>query len=114
MELDQSFAGQLLSALLGQLPSLVVELGFAIALLVMLLPHRATLGRARMPALAGAALLVGLALLTRLVFAGLQAYAMAGGTPALGISAMYAVVGTLLQVLHGVAIILLGLAIIRR
>ena len=60
------------------------------------------------------ALLVGLALLTRLVFAGLQAYAMAGGTPALGISAMYAVVGTVLQVLHGVAIILLGLAIIRR
>ena len=114
MDADTSIASLLLSTLLGQLPALLVELGFTIALLVMLLSRQATLGRARGPALAGAGLLVGLALLTRLVFAGLQAYAMADGLPMQNLGVMYTVVGTVLQVLHGVAILLLGLAIIRR
>lgn len=114
MQADTSIASLLLTTLLGQLPALLVELGFAIALLVMLLSRRATLGRARVPALAGAGLLVGLALLTRLVFAGIQAYAMSGALPVQGVGVAYTVAGTVLQVLHGAAIILLGLAIIRR
>jgi hypothetical protein len=47
-----------LSSLLAQLPSLLLQLAFAVALLVMLLAQGAKLGRARTPAVAGAAILV--------------------------------------------------------
>lgn len=103
-----------LSALLGQLPSLLVELGFAVALLVMLLSQGAKLGRARAPALAGAAILVALALLTRPVFAVVQAWAYGGGQAVSNLTLLYTAIGTVFQVLGGIAIILLGLAIIRR
>ncbi len=113
MDMESSI-GALLTSLIGQLPSLLVEMGFAIALLVMLLSRRNTLGRARTPALAGAGLLLALAILSRVVFAAISAFVIAGDLPTERISVMYTVAGTVFQVLGGVAIILLGLAIIRR
>lgn len=113
MQTDSIFS-LLPSILLGQLPSLLIELGFAVALLVMVLSRRDALGRARGPAIAGASLLVGLTLFAHLVYAGMHAYTTIGAVPIDHIGSVYAVVGTVFQVLRGVAIILLGLAIIRR
>lgn len=109
-----SFLGALLPALAGQLPAMLVELGFAVALLVMLLVQVAKLGRARGVALAGAGLLISVALVSRAVFAGVQAATVTGGLDPGSIGMVYAAVGTVFQVLHGVAIVLLGLAVIRR
>ena len=80
MDMESSI-GALLTSLIGQLPSLLVEMGFAIALLVMLLSRRNTLGRARTPALVGAGLLLALAILSRVVFAAISAFVLAGDLP---------------------------------
>ncbi|MDH5833259.1 hypothetical protein [Luteimonas kalidii] len=109
-----SFLAVFLSTLAGQAPVLLVELGFAIAVLVMLLVQGPKLGRARGVALAGAGLLVALAVVTRVVFAGMQAWIIEGGIAPATVGLAYTAVGIVFQALHGVAIVLLALAVIRR
>lgn len=104
----------ILSSLLAQLPSLLLQLGFAVALLAMLLAKSAKLGPARVPALTGAAILVALALLTRPVYAVAQAWVYGSATAASEATLVFAAIGAVFQVLGGTAILLLGVAIIRR
>jgi hypothetical protein len=112
--MEAASQGSILSALLAQLSSLLVQLGLAVALLAMLLAQGAKLGRARAPALTGAAILVALALLTRPVYAAAQAWVYGNGSAASEASLVFTAIGTVFQVLGGTAIILLGVAIIRR
>jgi hypothetical protein len=112
--MDAVSHSSILSGLLAQLPSLLLQLGFAVALLAMLLAQGAKLGRARAPALAGAAILVALALLTRPVYAAAQAWVHGNGAAASEATLVFTAIGTVFQVLGGTAIILLGVAIIRR
>lgn len=109
-----SFLAVFLTTLVGQAPVLLVDLGFAIAVLVMLLVQGTRLGRARGIALAGAGILVALAVVTRIAFAGMQAWVIDSGSAPAAVGLAYTGVGIVFQVLHGIALVLLTLAVIRR